>query len=403
MSHPSRRRSRPAVWVFAIFGLAAAGLGPSSSPWAAGGAIEADARLQGYIEAWLIHVHGIDSRQVRVAVEDGVVTLSGTLESPEKIDLIYATVGSFEGVVSVVNRLEVGTTAPSTAPQGEAAEPPGATQGRWRSWRWWRQPPPGRKTVRFPVGDLFAGPLADQKQPRFHTTWQRWDTRAGHFNIGSVGFGENFGLVRWPRGREGDGWQVGISGAVFAIFNLDAASSDLLNADYIVGFPISYRSKEWSARMRLFHQSSHLGDEFLLMTQDQQPVPPATRINLSYEALELLGSWERRGLRAYGGGTRILSIEPDLERDRAQVGLEYRGNLLGWRTARAVAGLDVQAWDQSGWDRDKSFKAGFMFRSPYGDARSLQVLLEYYEGHAPHGQFFDVVVEYFALGIAYAF
>ena len=348
-----------------------------------------DDYLRGYIVSWLENdVHAAAGR-VAVEVRDGVVTLAGTVGSPEEIDRIVAAVGSFRGVVRVVNRLEIES---------------GTGRRRWRTWIEWLRPAPGRRTVRFPAGDLFAGPLADQKQPRFHTTWQRWHTASGQFDIASVGFGENFGLVRRPRGHEGDGWQVGISGAVFALFNMDSSSSDLLNADYYVGIPISYRSGVWSARLRLFHQSSHLGDEFLLQPQDQQPVPQAERVNLSYEAVEVLGSYERQGARLYLGCTRIVTREPaDLGRQRLQAGVEFRGNPVHWRTSRLIAGADVQAWSETGWDRDKSVKAGLMFRSPYGDARSLQVLLEYYDGHAPHGQFFEVEVEYFGIGVAYAF
>ncbi len=363
-----------------------------------------DAHLRGYIEAWLQHAHGLGPDRVAVTVSEGVVTLDGTADDPESIDRILSTVASFSGVVEVVNRLRIAAGEDGQEiPGRDAARDGGAEakgEGRWRGWLRWLLPPPGRKTVRFPLGELFAPPLADQKQPRFHTTWQRYRVPFGDFNIASVGFGESFGLVRWPREREGDGWQLGISGAVFAIFNVDAESRDLLNADYIVGFPMSYRSGEWSARARVFHQSSHLGDEFLLMPQ---PGPPVTRINLSYEALEVLGSWERRGLRLYGGGIRIFSSETPLGRDRAQAGVEFRGRPVGWKTARVIGGFDVQAWDETGWDVDKSFKAGLLFRSPYGNARSVQLLLEYYNGHSPHGQFFPLEVEYFGLGIAYAF
>ena len=347
-----------------------------------------DVFLRGYIVSFLDQVLRQGKDQVRVEVESGVVTLSGIVETPEEIDRIVAAVASFRGVEQVVNRLQVEESTPQ----------------RWRTWTEWLRPAQGRKTVRFPAGDLFAAPLADQKQPRFHTTWQRWHTGSGTFDIASVGFGENFGLVRWPRGDAGDGWQLGISGAVFAIFNLDTPSLDLLNADYYVGFPISYRSGGWSGRLRLFHQSSHLGDEFLLQTQDTQPVPLVPRINLSYEALEALGSYERAGGRLYFGGTHIVTVDPAaLGRNRLQAGAEFRGNPIHWRTSRFVAGLDVEAWNETGWDRDWSAKTGLLFRSPYGDARSIQLLLEYYNGHAPHGQFFQVEVTYFGLGIAYAF
>jgi hypothetical protein len=358
----------------------------AASATAAADAAQSDAFLRGYIEAWLLGVHGVGPAEVAVDVDGGVVTLSGSVDSPEVIDRIIAAVASFGEVREVVNRLEVAV--------------PGGRRRRWYSWWRWSRPAPGRKSVRFPVGELFTPPLADQKQPRFHTTWQRYRLEFGHFNIGSVGFGENFGLVRWPREREGDGWQVGISGAVFAIFNLDASSNDLLNADYIVGFPVTYRSGAWSARARLYHQSSHLGDEFLL---NPQPGPPVERLNLSYEALELLASRERRGFRVYGGGTRILMSDTPLGRSRAQAGIDYRGSPLGWRTARVVAGVDLQAWSETDWDRDWSVKTGLLFRSPYGDARSLEILLEYYSGHIPHGQFYNLSVEYFGLGLAYAF
>jgi uncharacterized protein DUF1207/BON domain-containing protein len=348
-----------------------------------------DVFLRGYIVSYVEQVLHLGRDRVLVTVENGVVTLTGTVTAPEEIDRIVEAVVAFKGVSRVVNRLEVEDVR---------------GRRRWKSWAEWLRPSPGRTTVRFPAGDLFTTPLADQKQPRFHTTWQRWRTGTGTFQIASVGFGENFGLLRWPRGHPGDGWQLGISGAVFAIFNLDTSSMDLLNSDYYVGFPVSYRSGGFSGRIRLFHQSSHLGDEFLLRPQDTQPVPPEQRINLSYEAVELLGSYERDGGRIYAGGTRILSIDPSgVGRSRLQAGVELRGNPVHWRTSRLIAGVDVEAWDETGWDRDWSVKAGLMFRSPYGDARSTQLLLEYYNGHAPHGQFFQVEVEYYGIGIAYAF
>jgi uncharacterized protein DUF1207/BON domain-containing protein len=345
--------------------------------------------LRGYIVSYLEQTGHLGPDRVRVDVKDGVVTLTGVVPTPEEIDRIVAAVVSFPGVERLINRLEVEDTS---------------GQRRWRTWTEWLRPPPGRKTVRFPTGDLFTPPLADQKQPRFHITWQRWHTDSGAFDIASVGFGENFGLVRWPRGHPGNGWQLGASGAVFSIFNLDSSSSDLLNADYSIGFPVSYRSGAWSARVRLYHQSSHLGDEFLLQTGDTQPVPITPRINLSYEALEMLGSFEHDGGRIYFGGTRIVSVQPsDLGRDRLQAGVEYRGNPVHWRTSRIVAGCDVEAWSETGWARDWSVKTGLMLRSPYGDARSVQLLLEGYSGHAPHGQFFAVNVTYIGAGIAFAF
>ncbi|UCF66543.1 MAG: DUF1207 domain-containing protein [Acidobacteriota bacterium] len=270
---------------------------------------------------------------------------------------------------------------------------------RWRSWVRWLRPREGAPSVLLPDGVLFQPPLADQKQPRFHVTYQRYETEFGRFNVGSVGFGENLGLVRWPAQRVGDGWQLGINGAVFAIFNLDAESLDLLNADYFIGFPLEFRSGATSARLRVFHLSSHLGDEFLL---NPQPGPPVERINLSYEALEGLASWERRGFRVYGGGVRIFSSDTPLARWRGQLGLEYRSRHLGDNRLRVLAGADIQSWQETDWDVDVSLKAGLLIPNPRRLSRSIQLLIEYYDGHAPHGQFYPLEVRYFGWGVAFA-
>jgi hypothetical protein len=95
-------------------------------------------------------------------------------------------------------------------------------------------------------------------------------------------------------------------------FNLDASSMDLINANYIIGFLISYRNGSWSVRMRLFHQSSHLGDELLL--QPQNPDLKATRINLSFETIELLGAWEWEGFQFTAGPSYMLHTDSNLKR-----------------------------------------------------------------------------------------
>jgi len=108
---------------------------------------------------------------------------------------------------------------------------------------------------------VFYPSMASPKEPRTHVTYLRLNPPGDSVNIGSVGFGDSFGLVRWPGWGEEDTLQLSISGAVVAQFNLDSdsGSMDLINADYIIGVPLSYRNGSWSARARLFHQFSHWG------------------------------------------------------------------------------------------------------------------------------------------------
>ncbi len=65
-------------------------------------------------------------------------------------------------------------------------------------------------------------------------------------------------------------------------------------------------------RVRLYYQSSHLGDEFILRN------PDFNRINLSFEEIEALLSLDVKWARIYGGGGYLIHREPALDRSRAQ-------------------------------------------------------------------------------------
>jgi hypothetical protein len=118
---------------------------------------------------------------------------------------------------------------------------------------------------------------------------------------------------------------LGLQAGVFSDFDLNASSHDLVNADYLGGLYSSFRVGRWSAFGRLFHQRSHLGDEFLLRTQLQC-------VNLSYEGADLRFSYEFPvGLRIYAGGGGLFNREPsEIKPWSTQYGFEFRSP---WRSA----------------------------------------------------------------------
>ena len=257
---------------------------------------------------------------------------------------------------------------------------------------------PPRETILFPGGSLFHPPLASPKEPRTQVTWLSLHLPGDSFNLASVGFGDSFGLARWPGWGEEDLWQLGISGAVLAQFNMDSSSYDLINADYIIGLPLGYRNGPWSGRARLFHQSSHLGDEYLLLPQ--RPELKQTRINLSFEAVELLGGWEWEGLRLSAGPTYILHSSTALKRLSVQGGLDYlRAKPVFKATMHPFASVLWHAWEETGWYPDLSAKAGINIRSPFTEKRAIQIFGEYFHGHLPFGQFYQLRGEYFGGGL----
>ncbi|OGR33062.1 MAG: hypothetical protein A2005_00820 [Desulfuromonadales bacterium GWC2_61_20] len=261
--------------------------------------------------------------------------------------------------------------------------------------------PPGESKDFFPEGDIFAAPLASIKEPRFHVTWLKFNLDSGEVNVGSVSFGENFGLVRWQGWRDDQYWQLGISGAIQAQFNLDSPSKDLVNADYIIGFPLTVRSKNWSGRLRLYHQSSHLGDEYLLY--QQSGVPAMERINLSYEAVEAWLGYDWRQWRIFAGPSLILHSDTPLQRKSVQAGFDYRGGERTRVALRPFAALFVNWWEEVDWVPSASLRTGVILASPYAGRRQCLVYAEGFKGYLPFGQFYRENAFYYGLGVSFGF
>ncbi|MBF0411328.1 MAG: DUF1207 domain-containing protein [Desulfamplus sp.] len=266
----------------------------------------------------------------------------------------------------------------------------------------------------FPQGQLFYPSMASPKEPRTHVTYlklklpdESLETINGvepddTINIGSVGFGDSFGLVRWSGWGDNDAWQLNISGTVLAQFNMDADSMDLINADYIIGFPLSYRNGFFSARARFFHQSSHLGDEFLLLPQIE-PLK-VSRINLSFETIELLAAVDWNGIQLSAGPSYIVHTDSDLKRNSFQASIDYQSRKPVFKpTMRLFTSIMWHSWEETDWDSDFNAKVGINIRSPYTEKRAIQIFGEYYNGNLPFGQFYKLRSEYYGAGINVSF
>ena len=223
------------------------------------------------------------------------------------------------GVTDVRVREALG--AASAAP-GLAPVPPRRRPARWRA------APPATAVTQdeggqvLPRSNLFEPLMADPRWPRFSAAYRYYTDDPDVDHAGAVSFGETFSLYR--NSLFGGRWEVGFQAAVFSVFDMNSDSLDLINADYWVGIPLSYRIGDFSMLGRLYHQSSHLGDEFLL----REGIDQSRRINVSYEAVEGLASYDiGEEFRVYGGFSYLFDQEPsDLKPWGTQAGLEYESS-----------------------------------------------------------------------------
>jgi len=327
-------------------------------------------------------------------VRDGVITLpAGSLEASDRAKAVQL-LSEIPGVNAV--KISEATNQPSLddpskSAQGSSDETVSATQSIVLP------------TGLLPNGHLFKPLLADTRWAHFSAAYRNFQSK--NFDgrdIASVSFGETIPFYRGNFGQSTAQWEAGLQAGVFSDFNLNASSSDLLNTDFIASIYSSVRAGQFSAFGRIYHQSSHLGDEFLLRKVNTK----FERVNLSYEGADLKLSYELPyGVRLYGGGGGLFHKEPStLKPWSAQYGIEFRSPWrIDFASMRPVGAVDIKHYDENNWSTDVSARAGVEFDNLQVLGRKLQILAEYYNGFSPSGQFYKDKVEYIGVGAHYHF
>ncbi|MEX2614843.1 MAG: DUF1207 domain-containing protein [Alphaproteobacteria bacterium] len=355
-----------------------------------------DSFLAGYVSA--IVVREFEIAEPVISVVGGFVTVRvAALPDIEK-NRLQSALSELNGVLSVrIETAEISDAQPKAPVMAQIREP--AAPAEEKGTEALDAPESARGLETLPGGRLFNPLWADPRWAHFSAAYHYYRDDEEVNDAGTVSFGESFGLLRGSAGKDAR-WQVDFQAAVFGIFDLNAESKDLINADYWVGIPVSYRNGNFSAMARVFHQSSHLGDEFLLRRQDFD------RVNLSYESVDLKTSYEfDNGFRLYGGAGYLFHRDPaDLAPWSTQIGAEYAFPTtytlpIFGSAVRPVAAADLQNREENNWRADLSLRGGIQFENPVAKSQQVQLMLEYFNGRSPNGQFYDRGVEYIGLGM----
>ncbi len=242
-----------------------------------------------------------------------------------------------------------------------------------------------------PGGELFAPLMADPRWPHFSAGPRLYDDDPLVERALATSIGEKVSVYR-ADAPFGGRWEIGALANVEALLDLGDSSLDLINADYTVGVFGAWRAGPWSVLAQLVHTSSHLGDELLLRQEIE-------RRNVSFERFDLLASHDFGDtVRLYGGAKVLARRDPEeLDRLATQVGIEI-WPLGRPQKARPIVAADVQQREVHDWAADVSLRGGLELPGPARGA-VLQLLLEYFDGRWPYGQFIDEHVEYVGLGL----
>ena len=388
-----------------------------------------DAFLQGYAVAELKLQFGISHAKVRAdhgkihvilpagtsktrrrAVEKALLAIPGALDASVVVRSTRAV--NSDSIPATANGNGVGASVPAAGGLSGAAGvlgfgPPTATPKWLKPYA--AEPATFHGSMYrlpngfFPRGNLFSPLMADPKWPGFAASYSHYSPYHpnGLKDVIPVSLGDT---LPFYRNDMGDGWQweTGMQADAYAYFNVDTQAKALQNTDFFVGGYGAVRHKNLSFIVRYFHQSSHLGDEFLL---DNPAYYNGLRQKISYEQLNGIVSLDllKRTFRLYAGAGYLTDIEPStLGRWIFQYGAQYHGPTL-WHTTNTVwspvAGIDIKNWSQNNYDTDISARAGLQVTNGHADSPRFQFLLEFYRGHSYYGQFFVNEIQYVGFGV----
>ena len=348
-----------------------------------------DPYFEGYIQA-LVDMHFYEYRVI-VLVKDHDIWLANL----PKNQLLAKSIVSFVKDIPSVKNVEVMNGMP---PQ-ELVEREKYVHRPQVSGIWFPQ-----------TTELFPPIIANPRQVVYSLGYRFGDQVIGDHVI-PVSLGDDFPIFRWLDVLcwHGD-LQIGIEAGIWVVFNIDVPApninggTELVNTDYYAGIPITYAVNKWAFRLRGYHISSHLGDEFLVNH------PGYDRKNPSFEAIDFFFSYQANDIFRFYGGPGVI-IHSDKSFPMKYVYADYGAEARFWGKkiyyhklyGNAFAGAYFRSWQRLNWQFDGTFVLGYEWSKIQGVGRKIRLFGEFHHGFSLEGQFFRRKTTYGSVKMAYGF
>jgi hypothetical protein len=250
-----------------------------------------------------------------------------------------------------------------------------------------------KKTEFMPTGHLFEPILLDPLEAQAYAGVGRALNNnlfdQGVYGPFSIGFIKP--IVRWNT-KKNQQRELALDVANFTQFEIfyDKTASKvrrfIINSDYKVS--VSFNTKideEKSYRIRFYHISSHLGDDYLIKNAyTSNYVNP-----VNYEQADFTYSIQKKNWRYYalaGYGIRPY-FKPTEVRKRValEAGMFWKKPMQKKKNMQWVAGFDLRMLEQT--DFRPGIKTGFGIRIGEESKTPFNFIFEYYNGPLPYSKF----------------
>lgn len=264
------------------------------------------------------------------------------------------------------------------------------------------------KYIILPKGHVFQpiylDPTECQSYGGFFDTWDRGDQFKDYKFRWQFSFGFQKALIKKQVSAEKQ-WDWAIEVAALTQFgltknllaklgnntkNTSTYESDILNTDYRIGFPLSYKLGDYGIRFNVFHTSTHLGNEYMVIHHIFYFIPDPG----NFEQAEALVSRTIGKFRYYGGSGIVISPGGVRKRISFQLGFQFTKPTSNPRF-RWVGGTDIKIWQQNNFLPAINAGAGFEFGK---QDDGIKMLATYYYGNIPYSIYTNILLQWVAVG-----
>lgn len=257
--------------------------------------------------------------------------------------------------------------------------------------------------------ELFLPLIADPRSATYSLGWRSGDHVIGVKTIG-VSLGDDFPIYRWLDVFWGGDIQVGIEAGIWSVFNMDPNPNtargwgELVNTDFYGGIPITFATGPWSFRLRGYHISSHLGDEYMV------DHPNVVRLNPSIEAIDFFVSYQAsEAIRLFVGPGVVVHSDPTFP--WKPIYIEYGAEARFWGSKFLKQRLYGTCFFAALWRNeeeldynfDGTYRAGYEWSKLQGIGRKFRLYIGYHHGYSLEGQFQKMRTHYFEYNMNYGF
>lgn len=281
-----------------------------------------------------------------------------------------------------------GATGAQEKPPTEDEGPP-VEERRSREW--------------LPEGVLYEPYVAEIRRPGF---------AAGVIGAADVGaedsgdqrfhlkLGGRFGLLRLAPPRSERLWQLSLEAGFYGQFDIDH-SLDNLGWDGLYGLTLATVRADGrgpAVKVAVNHISSHVGDEYAERTGRRRIGYTREEVALGVSWRPVWRRWQRWRVYGEAAYAHVTRNEAFQDPGRGEAGIEYEAPGSVGRTGRwgTYAALDVNVWEERGWEPSVGLAAGFRATSA---ERIWRLGLLAYDGQIPIGEFFQVEERYLIVGM----